>query len=157
MSYGDGEYGKTDYGEETTSQSHLPDKWIVRLCQLLEIIVTHQVTRFFEAWAKSEGGTAKWNPLNSTLALGGTVNWTETADYNSVGVRNYKYGIVGIVATALTLQQRTASNALTFGTLLSNLRNGKLTAEQIVENSIANISLWGTNPDTILSVLKTIP
>jgi hypothetical protein len=150
--YGDEVYGVDTYGE-TASQTHLPDKWIERTRANIEAVNNHQTYRFFEAWQKSEGGTAKWNPLNTTLDLG--TQWTE-GNYNSIGVKNYKYAIVGIVAIALTLNQRKADGSLMYATLLSNLRNSSLTAEQIVNASRADIQLWGTNPDTMLNVLKSI-
>lgn len=151
--YGESDYGSGEYGE-TATQTHLPEKWIERIRANLEAANNHQTYRFFEAWQKAEGGNARWNPLNTTLSLGS--QWDEPTDYNSTGVKNYKYAVVGIVATVLTLNQRNADGSLRFDTLLKNLRNSSLTAEQIVQNSKANIQLWGTNPDTVLSVLKTI-
>lgn len=151
--YGDITYGSAHYGEATVSQTHLPELWIERVRANLEAKKNHETYRFFEAWQKSEGGSAKWNPLNTTLDLG--PQWTEGLYNTNPGVKNYRYAIVGIVATVLTLNQRDASGNLLYGTLLKNLRNPDLTAEQIVNNSRANIQLWGTNPDTILSVLKT--
>lgn len=49
------------------------------------------------AWMQAEGGSASWNPLNSThAAIGATT-------YNSVGVKNYPSFTVGLVATVETL------------------------------------------------------
>jgi len=138
-------------------QTHLPGHWINKLRVLLEAPNTHEVVRFFTAWAQAEGGNARWNPLNTTLALKGSVDWDEPTDYNTIGVKNYRYAIVGVVATALTLNQRKADGTLLFGTLLQNLRNESLTAEQIVNASSADIKTWGTNPQVILDVLKSTP
>lgn len=151
--YGDAEFGLAHYGGQTTTQNHLPSHFVSRLQDLLELAKNHQTLRFITAWIQAEGGTAKWNPLNTTLDMGG--QWTE-GNYNSTGVKNYRYAIVGIVATALTLSQRKADGSYTFATLLNNLKNPNLTAEQIVNNSAADINLWGTSPTTMLNVLKTI-
>lgn len=138
---------------EAATQSHLPDKWIERTQDMLELVKNHQTLRYFEAQQKAEGGTAKWNPLNTTLDLG--LQWTE-GNYNSIGVKNYRYAIAGVAATVLTFAQRNSDGTLTYATLLSNLKNPDLTAEQIVENSRANIQHWGTDPDLMLEILKTI-
>lgn len=148
------EYGESSYGQAGVTQTHLPEKWIERTRAMLEIPNNHETYRFFQAWQKSEGGTAKWNPLNTTLDLGS--QWTESQNYNSTGVRNYRYAIVGIVAIVLTLNQRKVDGSLMYDTLLKNLRNGTLTAEQVVQNSQADIKLWGTSPTTMLSVLSGI-
>ncbi len=141
------------------AQTHLPERWIERTCDLLEVPLTHEVLRFFTAWQRAEGGTAKWNPLNSTLKLDGTVSWTETVDYNSIPVRNYKYAIVGVVATVLTLQQRKQDGTLLYAGLVTGLRQAKglgKTAEQLVGDNQAQIKLWGTSPQTMLDVLAGI-
>jgi len=49
------------------------------------------------SWIQAEGGTAKFNPLNTTLSMPGSTL------YNSVGVRNYKTLEQGVEATAHTL------------------------------------------------------
>lgn len=139
------------------AQTHLPDKWIPRLLGLLELSASHQNFRLMQAWSQAEGGTAKWNPLNTTLHLSGTVDWTEPEDYNSIGVCDFKYGIVGIVATVLTFQQRDASEKLIWASLLSDMKAGTMLAENIVKNNATLIqNSWGTNPDTMLQILKGI-
>jgi hypothetical protein len=116
--------------------------------------VNHETYRYFEAQQRAEGGDAKWNPLNTTLDMGS--QWQEAEDYNASHVRNYKYAIVGVVATILTFNQRNADGSLTYGTLLHNLRDENLTAEEIVNLSKADIKRWGTNPDLMLTLLKGI-
>jgi hypothetical protein len=135
------------------SVHHYPDHWIPRLVSLLEAPNDHERWRFFTAWGQAEGGTAQWNPLNSTLDLGS--QWV-LSNYNSTGVKNYRYAIVGVVATALTMNQRNPDGSLLFATLLGNIRDAELTAEQIVKLSEANIKTWGTNPATILACLAGI-
>lgn len=135
------------------STLHYPDHWITRVLACLEAPNDHERWRFFTAWGQAEGGTARWNPLNTTLDLGPT--WT-VGDYNSAGVKDYRYAIVGVVATVLTLNGRNPDASYLYATLLANLRNQDLTAEQIVTLSSADIKKWGTNPATITAVLATL-
>ena len=53
--------------------------------------------RLLHVWAECEGGTACFNPLNTTEP------WPGATDYNDVGVKNYPNGKDGIHATYLTL------------------------------------------------------
>lgn len=102
-----------------------------------------QGVRLLDAWATAEGGTAHWNPLNTTLRLYGS--WP----YNSVGVQNYQRPIQGLCATALTL-----CNGYYNG-ILGALQGGTLTAEQIVEAHAAEFDTWGTGSRNILRVLQS--
>jgi hypothetical protein len=49
------------------------------------------------AWQAAEGGTASWNPFNTTQPAAGSTL------YNSAGVRNYPSEVTGINATVETL------------------------------------------------------
>lgn len=49
------------------------------------------------SWMQAEGGSAHFNPLNTTLEMPG--DWS----YNSVGVRNYVSAAQGLEATTKTL------------------------------------------------------
>lgn len=51
----------------------------------------------FHAWQRAEGGTARFNPFNTTEPGPGTTN------YNSVGVKNYANEPDGVDATVKTL------------------------------------------------------
>ncbi len=142
----------------TTSHTHIPDHFIPRFQSMLELARTHEVERFITAWIQSEGGNARWNPLNSSLKLSGTVDWTEAKDYNSIPVRNYKYAIAGVCASVLTLAQRESDGTTyVYPTLLANLKDSTLSAEEIATMSQADIKHWGTSPTVILEVLKTTP
>jgi hypothetical protein len=141
----------------TTTQTHIPDHFIPRFQSMLELARTHEVERFIISWIKSEGGNAKWNPLNSSLELSGTVDWTEDHDYNSIPVRNYKYAMAGVCANALTLGQRNSDGSYVYSTLLKNLKDPTLSAEEIVNQSKVDIKRWGTSPTVMLDVLKTTP
>lgn len=51
------------------------------------------------SWMQAEGGTAQWNPLNTTQEAPGAWN------YNSVGVKNYPDYGTGMDATLKTIKQ----------------------------------------------------
>lgn len=143
------------------SQQHLPSHWKEHLCAALSIqgwrtgVFPHQIMRYFEAQQRAEGGTAKWNPLNSTQAVHSDDfgNWYELPNYNSIPVRNYKTPALGIMATTVTYL------APKYANLLNALRSAEstgATAEQIVATNRSEIELWGTSPDLMLELLKEI-
>jgi hypothetical protein len=124
------------------SASHLPPNWQGRLLAVVGASPTyHEGHRLLDAWAQAEGGTARWNPLNTTFPLPGAT------DYNRVGVKNYVRPTEGVCATALTLV-----NGFYNG-ILASLQTGTKTAEQIVQSCRAEFVKWGTNPDAIEAVL----
>src|SRR3954464_738736 len=88
------------------AQTHLPAKWVEKTAAVCEIPMDHEILRFFTAWQKSEGGTATWNPLNTTNHVMSTAHgeW-QSGDYNSTGVANYNKAFEGVLATADTLLQ----------------------------------------------------
>lgn len=139
------------------AQTHLPEKWIERLDAMLEIPATHQVYRFWMAMQRAEGGTARWNPLNTVNHVHSQAHgdWQSTPDYNSTGVCNYNHPWQGILATVDTLEQPAWSNFLV--TLRQAKANGT-TAEEIVNEYGSLIQQhWGTNPNLMLQLLSEIP
>ena len=130
------------------AQSHFPPGWKTRLLAVLNSsrVVDQEVIRLLDAWAQAEGGNAQWNPLNTTYYLAGAT------DYNDAKVRNYRYPIDGICATALTLCGRD-SGVLRYPGILGALQSGTLTAPQIVTQNAVEFTKWGTRPETILAVL----
>ncbi len=138
------------------SQTHLPEKWIERLRAVLEIPQDHQTYRFFQAMQIAEGGTARWNPLNTVNHVHSQAHgdWQSTPDYNTTGVCNYNHPWQGVLATVDTFEQPTWSNLLV---ALRQAHNTLTTAEELVEEYGSTIqSHWGTNPQTMLAVLKTL-
>ena len=127
-----------------TIQTHLPPQWKSRLLAVVNAQAVVENLRFLDAWAKAEGGDAKWNPLNTTYPL--LSSWA----YNSSKVQNYAHATDGICATAITLVQSY------YVGILGDLQAANKTAESIVERNRAEIQVWGTNPDTILAVLKGV-
>ena len=133
-------------------QTHLPPQWQQRV---LANINSHgwntgsfapEAVRLLTAWQAAEGGTATWNPLNTTLHIPG---WYTTPDYNSSGVVNYSKPDYGVMATVATLINGYYNSILGF------LQNPQMTAEQAVNAYASEFRTWGTNPQTILDVLAS--
>lgn len=100
--------------------------------------------RFIRAWQHAEGGTAHFNPLNTTYKLPGATT------YNSVGVRNYPDELSGLAAHLLTLRLPY------YARLVAAIRSPTLTAEQILEAGQTGIRTWGTSTNLIAGVLRTM-
>jgi len=116
--------------------------WESELLGALGEHATRPRIRFLRAWAACEGGTARFNPLNTTLYLSGS-----TA-YNRAGVRNYDDAIMGLAATLLTIRLGYYSG------IRAALRATDITAAQIALRSRSGIRTWGTNPDCVIRRLQ---
>lgn len=116
---------------------HLPTSWERRLFSLLGAPTTPANLGFIRAWQRAEGGTAAFNPLNTTLDLHGA------RDYNTAHVKNYRDAVQGIAATGLTL-----TNGFYPGLVASFVRGTETTAQRVARHR-GEITIWGTNPDAI--------
>jgi hypothetical protein len=123
------------------AEQHLPPQWRERLLCVVAAKAGTENMRLLAAWQRAEGGTAKWNPLNTTMPLPGSTS------YNTIGVQNYKRATEGVCAQALTL-----ANGLYNG-ILGDLQGGGKTAEEIVHDRADQLKHWGTDPHLILKVL----
>ena len=92
-------------------------------------------------WRECEGGTARYNPLNTTEQMSGATN------YNNAGVKNYVSGAQGIDATYLTLVNGH------YNGIVYDMRLRSLTAKEIAQRNKVEIGVWGTNPDCIINGL----
>ena len=89
----------------------------------------------FVAWAQAEGGSASFNPLNTTLPKPGATN------YNAVGVKNYKSLAQGVEATAETLNYGADRSLYGYRAIRKRLRGNswaRLTLRAVER------STWGT-------------
>ena len=120
---------------------HLPPEWIPRLGGLMLFAASKETVKLFEAWARAEGGTAQWNPLNTTEPMLGAT------DYNKAGVKNYPTPIHGIAATALTLQLEP------YHSLWIDLQHGGYTAVQLAKRNAHCFDTWGTGASHVLAEL----
>jgi hypothetical protein len=101
--------------------------------------ITKNNIKLLNAWARAEGGTAAYNPLNTTQPAPGA------SSYNSVGVRNFRDPQQGVQATVKTLLNGYYPN------IVDGLRNDahpRITAQAIEK------SPWGTGGG-VLNVLGT--
>lgn len=115
---------------------------LVALFKMVGAPVTPEDLKFGNAWERAEGGSASFNPFNTTQPFAGASN------YNSVGVRNYRSLQDGLKATAQTLLNGHYTK------LVQDLRSGKATAAELATD-VAN-SPWGTGSG-VLKVLGSGP
>lgn len=115
--------------------------WRTRLIVAIDSQVSHERLWFLAAWQECEGGTARFNPLNTTYKLQGST------DYNSAGVQHYEDELQGLAATILTLRLSY------YRDLMEALRDDRLSARQILARSEKAIRIWGTNPLCIKTTL----
>lgn len=87
------------------------------------------------SWIQAEGGSAKWNPLNSTHDAPGATT------YNWAGVKNYPDSATGLSATVTTLNYGADRNIYGYRKIRHRLRqnNGSFSTLRAVEKSE-----WGT-------------
>lgn len=122
---------------------HYPLNWKFRLLHAVHGSGYRENRRLLRAWARAEGGTAHFNPLNTTEP------WPGSWNYNSVGVKDYPSGSSGIGATAATL---TNGN---YDGIVADLRRRKdhKTAKQIATDNAKEFDTWGTGSANILRLL----
>lgn len=87
------------------------------------------------SWCQAEGGSAAFNPLNTTLDRPGATN------YNSVGVKNYTSLAQGVEATAATLNYGADWDLYGYKPIRKHLRGDSWASLTLraVERSV-----WGT-------------
>lgn len=105
--------------------------WTRDLLHMLGVPGSYPNALSIIAQCQAEGGSARFNPLNTTLPMDGAT------DYNSVHVKNYASYGSGLAATTKTLQQ--ANMAL----LLHELKAGNSSLSYW--RALA-ASPWGTKP-----------
>ena len=91
------------------------------------------------AWQRSEGGSARFNPFNTTQTMPGA------GSYNSIGVRNYTSYAQGLNATVKTITNGR------YGAVISALRHGR--NPYAVASAVGN-SPWGSSGSLMTSVLR---
>lgn len=120
---------------------HLPVLWRFRLLRAIRAKGNSDNRKLLAAWARAEGGTAQYNPLNTTQP------WPHATLYNRIGVRNYRTGADGIQATAVTLLNGH------YPGIVADLRDGEYTAREIVERNARQFDTWGTGARRVLALL----
>lgn len=97
--------------------------------------------RYLNAWQRAEGGSARYNPLNTTQRMPGS------SRYNTAGVQGYRDYLSGIDATMQTLRGPKGN----YAPILAALHSGRATPAQFV--SAVGGSRWGTDVNLLRSVL----
>lgn len=124
-----------------TGSRHFPLLWKFRLLRLVHAKGCAANRQVLAAWAQAEGGTARYNPLNTTQP------WPGSTYYNAARVRNYPSAAAGLAATAATL-----TNGLYDG-LVRDLRAGRKSARQLVLDNAGAFNTWGTGAAHVLACL----
>lgn len=120
---------------------HLPPLWRFRLLRSIHARGVKANRELLAAWAQAEGGTAAYNPLNTTQP------WPGATNYNTAGVKNYPSAAAGIAATAATL------NNGRYNGIVADLHAGKKPAAKIVSDNAQEFNTWGTGAQNILRLL----
>lgn len=116
--------------------------WRFRLAAAGRFGYHPEVWKVWEAWARAEGGTARFNPFNTTEP------WPGASEYNTAGVKNYPSAQAGIAATVATLR-----NGFYPGLVRDFTSPRGLTARQIVARNAGELNTWGTGYTRILALL----
>lgn len=103
--------------------------WDVALLRSIGAPITKNNLAFLRRWHSAEGGSASYNPLNTTQSASGASN------YNSVGVKNFASSQSGLQATAKTIR-----NGYYPG-IIAALKSGN---PQWNPELAKNLSTWGT-------------
>jgi hypothetical protein len=110
--------------------------WQEKLCYAIAGKVNRQAVRLLTAWQRAEGGSADFNPLNTTMSVPGATL------YNKAGVRNYPDELAGLAATLLTLR-------------LAYYRKVVASLRSMLLASSPGIHTWGTSVATVAAALKS--
>lgn len=102
--------------------------------------ITAANVAFLDAWAQAEGGTAAYNPLNTTQTASGS------SDYNSAGVQDFTSPTQGANATATTLENGY------YPALLAGLQSGNPLSGDVASME-SELSTWGTGPGFLQSLI----
>lgn len=111
------------------------EQWATQFLKGVGAEASKRNLRAVISWIQAEGGTATWNPLNTTKDAAGA------SDYNWVGVKNYPSAAVGLTATVSTLLYGANKNLYGYKEILTSLKESKP-----ARNTLAAVeaSMWGT-------------
>lgn len=109
----------------------------------LKAPITVHTRRAFQAWMQAEGGSARNNPMNTTLHMPGSTR------FNSADVQNYTSAEQGVEAMVATLKFRGHG----YEKITRRLRDNKPATEIV---AAIGESDWGTNGTLMAEVLDDI-
>lgn len=108
----------------------------------LGVQATPENVRALTAWMQAEGGTAAFNPMNTTQQAAGAT------DYNSAGVKNFTSWEQGVQATVQTLKNGR------YGNIIQALQQGNNAGA--VAAAVGQ-SPWGTSGQLMSQILGSTP
>lgn len=108
--------------------------------------------KFLYAWRQAEGGTAKYNPFNTSRKKQNATFYNCLSKDSSgkciSGVKNYSTKEDGIQATCETLKLPMYSE------LVNQLKSGTHSANELAKNNLTALKTWGTG-ELIAKVLSS--
>ena len=111
------------------------EEWAKRFLGRLEAPTNRANLYAVVSWIQAEGGTARANPLNSTLYKPGSTV------FNSAQVRNYPSVEVGLEAAIETLQYGAERDLYGYRPIKRNLKRGRRAGKTL---RAVEASEWGT-------------
>lgn len=123
---------------------HLPRLWRFRIAVAGRFGYHREVFKVWEAQARAEGGSASFNPWNTTEPWPGSTPYND----NVPPVRNYPSARAGIAATVATLRNGHYPDMMRL-----YRKPGRLTAREIVNACARDFDTWGTGAGNVLRCL----
>lgn len=123
--------------------------WRYRIARCGRFGYHRSVWKVWRAWAKAEGGTAKFNAWNTTEP------WPGATPYNNVGpsghVWNYPRASAGTSATVATLRNGAYPRFEHYFA-----RPAGLSPEELINQCAADFDRWGTGAHNVLAALRSL-
>lgn len=136
---------KTSKTNPSTSVGY---QFIYQLLDAIQAPRSDGNVQFFAAQMTAENTSAQNNPLATTLKYNGSYALPGNPD----GVQQYKSFEDGVTATAQTLL-----GGGYYTGLVSDLRNGSYSAEQLVSRNASEINTWGTGAGSVAADIGSAP
>lgn len=113
------------------------EQWASQFCQLVGARPTGRNLRAIVSWIQAEGGTARFNPLNTTH------DWPDSTllPGNTAGVREYATARDGLHASAATLNYGAGRGLYGYASIRHALRRNRMAVFTL---AAVERSEWGT-------------
>jgi len=134
-----------------TAGKNMPDSFFDQVVRKLGGTPTEEKRRFFQAWKRAEGTSAKFNPLATTLKLktshGGSSDFKDSWNKGQP-VQDYKTMDAGVDATFWTLKNTKGGKA--YQNLVDKLKSDDVTAEELAAEK-EELGTWSDTAGTYVA------